>query len=60
MTQTATPNPIVNPKLIVPFMNAVRQVFKTMAGVETTVQRPFLKPQPGRHLRCLRHHRFFR
>jgi chemotaxis protein CheX len=41
------PNPTINPKLIVPFVNSVREVFKTMVGVETTVQRPFVKVQPA-------------
>jgi chemotaxis protein CheX len=35
--------PKLNPKLIVPFVNSVREVFATMAKVETTVQRPHLK-----------------
>jgi chemotaxis protein CheX len=35
--------PAINPKLIVPFVNSVRQVFATMVGVETTVERPHLK-----------------
>lgn len=33
----------LNPKLIVPFVNSVRQVFSTMVGVQTTVARPQLK-----------------
>src|SRR5436305_15264540 len=33
----------IDPKLIVPFVNAVRSVFSTMAGVQTSVQRPYLK-----------------
>ena len=41
------PAPTINPKLIVPFVNSVREVFRTMVGVETTVQRPFVKAQPA-------------
>jgi chemotaxis protein CheX len=37
----------VNPKLVVPFVNSVRSVFTTMVGVETTVERPMLKPHPA-------------
>ena len=33
----------VDPKLIVPFVNAVRSVFSTMVGVATTIERPTLK-----------------
>jgi chemotaxis protein CheX len=36
----------INPKLIVPFVNAVRNVFSTMVGIETTVQRPHVKGRP--------------
>jgi chemotaxis protein CheX len=42
-TTTQTHAPAINEKLVVPFMNAVRQVFKKMAGVETTVGHPHLK-----------------
>jgi chemotaxis protein CheX len=38
--------PVINPKLIVPFVNSVRSVFSTMVGVTTTVGRPILKAQP--------------
>jgi chemotaxis protein CheX len=43
MSQTQTPPAAINPKLIAPFVNSVRQVFLKMAGVETTVQKPHLK-----------------
>jgi chemotaxis protein CheX len=33
----------INPKLIVPFVNSVRDVFTKMVGVAATVQRPHLK-----------------
>lgn len=33
----------INPKLVVPFINSVRAVMATMAGVQTTVERPVLK-----------------
>src|SRR4051812_30178471 len=50
MTQaTATPpaaTSAINPKLIVPFVNSVRNVFNTMVGVQTTVERPTLKSGP--------------
>ena len=38
---------LINPKLIVPFVNSVRAVFSTMVGVATTVGRPHLKTQPA-------------
>ena len=37
--------PKINPKLIVPFVNSVREVFSTMVGVQTTVERPHVKAQ---------------
>jgi len=37
----------VNPKLIVPFVNAVRHVLRTMASWETTVERPRVKSVAG-------------
>jgi chemotaxis protein CheX len=37
----------INPKLIVPFVNSVRNVFSTMVGVQTTVERPRLKTGPN-------------
>jgi chemotaxis protein CheX len=43
----ATPPPAINPKMIVPFVNAVRAVFSTMVKVQTTVNRPALKTTPG-------------
>ncbi len=39
--------PTINPKLIAPFVEAVREVFHTMVGVTTTVERPFLKVDPA-------------
>lgn len=42
----ATP-PKIDPKLIVPFINSVRQVFATMVKVATTVERPHLKIAPA-------------
>jgi chemotaxis protein CheX len=36
----------INPKLIVPFVNSVRNVFNTMVGVQTTVERPGIKAEP--------------
>ncbi|MEM8875323.1 MAG: chemotaxis protein CheX [Planctomycetota bacterium] len=43
----ATDKKQINPKLVVPFVNAVRNVFSTMVGVETTVQRPHVKGNPA-------------
>jgi chemotaxis protein CheX len=37
----------IDAKLIVPFVNSVRGVFSTMVGVQTTVNRPFLKSDPS-------------
>ncbi|HLL87809.1 MAG TPA: chemotaxis protein CheX [Tepidisphaeraceae bacterium] len=42
-TTTTTEAPKINPKLIVPFVNSVRDVFSTMVGVQTTVERPHVK-----------------
>ena len=44
-TATQTQSATINPKLIVPFVDSVRNVFATMVGVQTTVQRPHLKTQ---------------
>jgi chemotaxis protein CheX len=38
--------PVIDAKLIVPFVNSVRSVFSTMVGVATTVLRPHLKTNP--------------
>ncbi len=46
-TPTTSAPPAINPKLIVPFINSVRQVFATMVKVPTTVERPHLKTQPA-------------
>jgi chemotaxis protein CheX len=37
----------INPKLIVPFVNAVRNVFSTMVKVPTEIERPIIKGAPG-------------
>ncbi|HEX3356000.1 MAG TPA: chemotaxis protein CheX [Tepidisphaeraceae bacterium] len=47
MTQVAEPQQALNPKLIVPFVNSVRNVFTTMVGVVTTVERPTYKSGPA-------------
>jgi chemotaxis protein CheX len=47
MPNAQAESPTINVKLILPFMNSVREVFKKMAGVETTVERPHLKTQKG-------------
>ncbi len=39
--------PTINPKLIVPFVNAVRSVFAKMVGVQTTLERPHVKTFPA-------------
>ena len=36
----------IDPKLIVPFVSSVRDVFKTMVHVNTIVNRPEVKPHP--------------
>src|SRR3954452_2503659 len=45
MTQTATApqKTAIDKDLIVPFINSVRSVFKTMIGMEMTVERPYVK-----------------
>ena len=35
----------LGPDLVIPFMNAVTQVFQKMVGVPATVQKPYLKTQ---------------
>jgi len=45
-TTIATPPPTINPKLIAPFVNAVRSVFRSMVNVQTTINRPHLKCEP--------------
>lgn len=37
----------IDPKLIVPLMNSVREVFSTMVKAEVTFQRPHIKPSPA-------------
>lgn len=45
--ETATqPKPGINVKLIVPFINAVRNVLTTMVGITSNVQRPSVKAVP--------------
>jgi chemotaxis protein CheX len=39
--------PTIDPKLIVPFVNSVRSVLQTMAGWQTTVEKPRMKTQPN-------------
>ena len=46
-TTTATAPSQINPRLIVPFVNSVRQVFATMVQVPTTVERPTVKGSPA-------------
>jgi chemotaxis protein CheX len=38
---------VFDPKLIVPFVNSVRSVLSTMAGMQTTVERPRMKSGNG-------------
>ena len=40
------PTPVLDPKLIVPFVQSVRSVFQTMVNIETTVERPHVKCDP--------------
>ncbi|MGE5607773.1 MAG: chemotaxis protein CheX [Bacillota bacterium] len=48
MTETQqAPTTTINPKLIVPFVDAIRGVFSTMVGVPTTVERPHVKTAPA-------------
>ena len=47
MSTTQTPPQTIEPKLIVPFVNSVRSVLSSMAGVETTTDRPRLKTTGG-------------
>jgi chemotaxis protein CheX len=47
MTQATATQPPISAKLIVPFVNSVRNVFQTMVGVETIVERLTLKSGPG-------------
>lgn len=39
--------PVIDPKLIVPFVASVKNVFATMVGVQTEVQRPHIKADPA-------------
>jgi chemotaxis protein CheX len=38
---------VLNPRMVTPFMNAVRDVFDKMANVKITVSPPHFKSQPG-------------
>jgi chemotaxis protein CheX len=40
------PAAVINPKLIVPFINSVRSIFQTMVKVETKIDTPRLKADP--------------
>jgi chemotaxis protein CheX len=46
-TAVAPPQSALNPKLILPFIASVRDVFRTMLGVEPTIERPRVKEKPG-------------
>ena len=46
VTETEKPKPQLNVKLIVPFVNSVRNLFSTMIGIQATVQRPSVKAVP--------------
>jgi chemotaxis protein CheX len=46
-TTVTTPAGTIDPKLIVPFVNAVRNVFMTMVHVKTEIGRPFTKGVPA-------------
>ncbi|HZZ43268.1 MAG TPA: chemotaxis protein CheX [Tepidisphaeraceae bacterium] len=43
----APPAQVINPKMIVPFVNSVRQVFTKMVGVPTTVSGAQIKGSPA-------------
>ena len=49
MQATAPSPPKVDVKLITPFVESVRAVFKTMAQVDTTIQKPYLKKSNSRY-----------
>jgi chemotaxis protein CheX len=47
MQQTIeTKPPLIDARLVTPFVNAVRDVFQKMVGVPATIQKPFLKSPP--------------
>jgi len=46
MDTAVQPKPTINVKLIVPFINSVRNLFSTMLGMQATVQRPSVKVVP--------------
>ena len=43
MSTATAPPPAIDSKFILPFMNATRDVFQKMAGVATTIGKPYLK-----------------
>jgi chemotaxis protein CheX len=43
MSIATAPAPAIDSKFILPFMNATRDVFQKMAGVATTIGKPYLK-----------------
>ena len=47
MPTVSPPQPVINPRLILPFVNSVRSVFSTMVGVQATILRPCLKSTPA-------------
>jgi chemotaxis protein CheX len=47
MSEAIATQPSVSAKLIVPFVNSVRNVFRTMVGVETVVERLTRKTGPA-------------
>jgi chemotaxis protein CheX len=47
MAAVSAEAPAINPKLVVPFINSVRQVFTTMVKVPTTIERPHVKVAPA-------------
>ncbi|GIW77239.1 MAG: hypothetical protein KatS3mg104_2302 [Phycisphaerae bacterium] len=47
MSSAAATRQPIDPKLIIPFVNSVRQVFSTMVGVPVTIDRPSIKSSPG-------------
>jgi|SRR5581483_2482171 len=49
MTQIEKPKPALDAKIIVPFINATREVFKRMLSLETEICRPLLKTEAGPH-----------
>ncbi len=46
---TPAPSGAINPKLVIPFVNSVRNVFSTMVRVKCEVERPIVKGSPTPH-----------